>query len=68
MVSRLERLLGTDCRALGRDETDMVLLALRALGNAGVVITPATLARCYEVSAAAAAPNYSPAPMSRHVH
>lgn len=48
VVSRLERLLGADCRALGRDETDMVLLALRALGNAGVVTSPTTLARCYE--------------------
>ncbi|KAJ1524178.1 hypothetical protein ONE63_010704 [Megalurothrips usitatus] len=51
VVSRLERLLGADCRALGRDETDMVLLALRALGNAGVVTSPATLARCYESTA-----------------
>ncbi|XP_052130120.1 apolipophorins-like, partial [Frankliniella occidentalis] len=48
VVSRLERLLGADCRALGRGETDMVLLALRALGNAGVVSSPAVLARCYE--------------------
>ncbi|KAK3927268.1 Apolipophorin, partial [Frankliniella fusca] len=48
VVSRLERLLGADCRALGRGETDMVLLALRALGNAGVVSSPSVLARCYE--------------------
>lgn len=49
-VNRLERLLGSDCRAMGRDQTDLVLLALRALGNAGVITNPDTLALCYQVS------------------
>jgi len=47
-LKRIERLLGPACHPFGREATDLALLALRALGNAGAVSGDDILRTCYE--------------------
>lgn len=50
VVSLIENRLGLACRSTTEEEQNTILLALKALGNAGRIISSAeTLKRCYQV-------------------
>ncbi len=51
VIIKYEQRLGVNCYAMGTDEEDTVVLALKALRNIGLVETSASvLHRCYEES------------------
>lgn len=49
-VSMIENRLGSSCRSTTEAEQETVLLALKALGNAGLIVSSGgALKKCYEV-------------------
>lgn len=50
-VSYIENRIGAGCRSKTETDRQAVLLALKALGNAGIVVSSGeTLRKCYQVS------------------
>ena len=51
IVGAIEKRIGVACRSDNSQEEESILLALKALGNAGVLVNSAeALMRCYQVS------------------
>jgi hypothetical protein len=49
VVTDIEKRLGKACRSIDTKEEEVILLALKAIGNAGVIVNSAdTLKKCYE--------------------
>jgi outer membrane PBP1 activator LpoA protein len=50
-VAHIENHIGIACRSRDAEEQNTILLALKALGNAGLVVSSAeTLRKCYQVN------------------
>ena len=51
IVGAIEKRIGVACLSTNTQEQENILLALKALGNAGVIVNSAeTLKQCYQVS------------------